>query len=194
MNETITTLLERRSIRHYESTKVAQEDLDLILQTGLYAASGGNHQVARFLAIENPQVLRELTVIVREEFRMKELIEGRYWNKTILHAKNNPETYDYSFQAPVVVIVYAPDGWPNGMADCANALQNMQVAATALNLGACWVNQLHWLTDNKRLREYLEPFGLALDQKIYGSMVLGHPAGPKPRPAPRKENRVAFVR
>ena len=37
MNETIKTLLERRSIRSFKSEQVKNDDLDLILKAGTYA-------------------------------------------------------------------------------------------------------------------------------------------------------------
>ena len=79
------------------------------------------------------------------------------------------------------------------MADSASALQNMQVAASALGLGACWVNQLHWLSENPVLRNFLQPYGIGQDEEICGSIVLGHPAGPKPATAPRKDGRVTII-
>jgi nitroreductase len=88
----------------------------------------------------------------------------------------------------------APKTHGNSMADSANALENMQIAATALGLGACWVNQLHWLTENKALRDYLEPLGLKQDEDVFGSIVVGHPDQPLPKPSARKEGRVVMIK
>lgn len=192
MNETISTLLARRSIRRFTPQSVSPEELELVLQCGLYAASGGNHQVARLTAITDRGLLDGLAALVRGEFLKMEPQEGQYQNTAILNARNHPN-YDFSFHAPVLVIVTAPKGWPNGMADCASALQNMQVAAFSLGLGACWVNQLHWLTENTALRAHLAPFGLREDEEIYGSMALGHPAVPAPPAAPRKAGRITYL-
>ena len=193
MNETIQTLLSRRSVRKYTEEKVSREDLELILECGLYAPSGRNHQLVRFTAIEKREVLDDLIAIVCSEFRDMAIVEGQYWNGTIERARSNPD-YNFSFQAPLLIIVTAPAGWPNGMADSANALQNLHVAAAALGLGACWVNQLHWLTDNDVLRRYLQQYGIREDEEIYGSMVFGHPVFPLPNALPRKPNRVTYVR
>lgn len=40
MNETIHTLITRRSVRKYKKAQISDEDLYLILQAGTYAASG----------------------------------------------------------------------------------------------------------------------------------------------------------
>ncbi len=193
MNETIRTLLSRRSIRKYTDEKIARRDLDLILECGLYAPSGGNHQEVRFTAIERRCVLDDLVAIVYNEFRLMQVIEGQYWNKAILRAQGDPN-YNFTFYAPLLIIVTAPEKWPNGMADSANALQNMHVAAASLKLGACWVNQLRWLTDNETLRKYLLQYGIDENEEIYGSMVFGHIDAPIPQALPRKLNRIAYVR
>lgn len=192
MNETIMTILRRRSIRFYTEKPVAREALSLVLQCGLYAANGGNHQVPRFTVIENTEVLERLKQITREEFRKMKAVPGQYHNTAILNAQKNPE-YDFQFHAPVLIIVTAPDGWPNGMADCACALQNMQVAAASLGLGSCYVNQLHWLTGNEALRSYVKTLGIPGSESIYGCMVLGHTDRALPPAAPRRENRVTFI-
>lgn len=193
MNEIIQGILDRRSIRKYTGQSVSPQDLDLILQCGLYAASGGNHQSARFTVVQNREILDQLICLVREAFLNMTPVEGMYQNIAIRNAHNRPDSYDFTFHAPVLIIVTAPTGWPNGMADSASALQNMQVAASALGLGACWVNQLHWLTENHAVRAHLSSYGIRSDEEIYGSMVLGHPAATKPSPAPRKEGRVTII-
>lgn len=193
MNETIQTLLSRRSIRHFSDQPVTHEVLDLILQCGLYAASGGNHQVARFTVVDNKDVREALVLIARNEFRKMELVEGHYWNTAIKNAKNK-SNYDFSFNAPILIIATAPARWLNGMADCAGALQNMQVAAAALGLGSCWVNQLHWLTANPVLRAYLKNYGISEEEAIFGSIVLGHPSRPQPMPSARKEGRINIIK
>lgn len=192
MNETIKVLLKRRSVRVYLKEQIDDKSLQAIIQTGLYAPNGGNHQYARFLVIQDAKKLNELKTIVKNEFAKKDIIEDQYQNKTIIKAKQQ-EDYDFSFGAPILIIAMAPKVHSNSMADCANALGNMQIAATALGLGACWVNQLHWLTDNQAVRSCLGPLGLGEEENIFGSIVLGHPGKPLQKPSARKEGRVIII-
>ncbi len=191
MNEVIQCLLNRRSIRSYTDAPITEEELHTILQCGLYAPNGGNNQVVRLTAITNRKVLAKLDRIAGQEFLKMVPIEGQYMNKAIYKAHKNPSGYTFTFHAPVLIIASAPKGWPNGMADSACALDNMLIAASALGLGGCWVNQLHWLTDNQVMRDFLKTYGIKDTEEIYGSMVIGHPAS-SPQPAPRKEGRVAI--
>lgn len=193
MNDTISLLLKRRSIRHYLAEQIDDESLQLIIKTGLFAPNGGNHQYTRFIVVQNEAKRREIGTMVRQEFAKRKIIDGQYQNSAIIRSKKD-ENYDFMFHAPTLIIAVAPKTHGNSMADSANALENMQIAATSLGLGACWVNQLHWLTDNQSIRSYLEPLGLKEDEDIFGSIVVGYPARPIHEPAPRKEGRVIIIK
>lgn len=193
MHPMIETMINRRSIRKYLPEQISDRELEQVIQAGLYAANGGNHQYARFLVIQHPEVLVELARVVREELAAEELIEGRYQNKSIIKAKNQPD-YNFMFHAPTLIVAKAPRTWLNQMADCACALQNMQVAAAALGLGSCWVNQVHWLTDRPSVRRLLAAYDLTEEEDVQGCIVLGRPDQSVPAPPPRREGRVTTVR
>ena len=57
MNEVIKAMLERRSIRKFKKELPKREDIETILETGLYAANGKGRQATLTVAITNP-VLR----------------------------------------------------------------------------------------------------------------------------------------
>jgi nitroreductase len=50
----------------------------------------------------------------------------------------------------------------------------MMIAANALNLGSCWINQLHWLDENETVRSHMETLGLGQDETITGGLILGY--------------------
>ena len=50
----------------------------------------------------------------------------------------------------------------------------MMIAAASLEMGSCYINQVHWLSDNINIRIFLERYGLEKDEKIYASLVLGY--------------------
>lgn len=61
------------------------------------------------------------------------------------------------------------------MADCVCAIENMMIAANDFGLGSCYINQLHWLTDNTRIIKYMMNLGLQINETICASMVVGYP-------------------
>lgn len=56
MNEVIKAMLERRSIRKFKPELPKREDIETILETGLYAANGKGRQATLTVAITNPEL------------------------------------------------------------------------------------------------------------------------------------------
>ena len=61
------------------------------------------------------------------------------------------------------------------MADCACAIENMMVAANALDLGSCWINQLKWLNEDTSINRYLYTLGMKENERIFGAVIIGYP-------------------
>lgn len=52
----------------------------------------------------------------------------------------------------------------------------MMVAANALDLGSCWINQLRWLNEEPEIVEYLRGLGMKADERVYGAVIIGYAA------------------
>ena len=63
MNETIHTLITRRSVRKYKKAQISDEDLYLILQAGTYAASGHGLQPCTIVVIQDTDTLARLSAL-----------------------------------------------------------------------------------------------------------------------------------
>lgn len=193
MNEVIQTMVRRRSVRRYLPQQIDDSALDDILTAGLYAANGGNLQHPRFIIVQAPELLDRFVRTTREALSVQEIKEGQYKNKSIRAARASQD-YNFMFHAPTLILAVSDRSWGNSMADSASALQNMQVAACSLGLGACWVNQLHWLTDDPAIRAIAERLGMLPEEDIYGSLAVGYPANPLPDPPVRRDGRLVFCR
>lgn len=192
MNCAIENMMKRRSVRAYETRQIKDEDLKLILECALYAPTGGNLQNSRFLVIQNPDLLEELNIAIRDELRSRPIVEGEMMAKGIRRA--SMENYHFIFHAPTLISAAAPREHSNSMANCCTGLENIQLAATALGLGACWSNQPHWLTDVPSIREIFGRIGLRENEDIFGSVSVGYPAAMAKIAPPRKEGRIMLDR
>ena len=70
MNETLTTLNTRRSIRRYRPEQVRPETLDAILEAGTYAPSAMGKQSAVMAVVQDPETIALLS-------RLNAEIQGR---------------------------------------------------------------------------------------------------------------------
>lgn len=193
--EAIEAILTRRSTRSYKPDPVEQEKLDVILAAARQAPSGGNNQTNHFLVIRNQEVLRELIRLAEAAFAEMELTEDLYPSLKRSIAASKKGGYVFSYNAPILIVVANRKDYGNNMADCACAIENMMVAANALGLGSCWINQLKWLNENPQLTAYLSALGLREDERVYGSVVIGYPASglPNRRLMEQKGNEVTFI-
>lgn len=190
MNEVIYGLLNRRSVRLYTKEQIRDEELKTVLECGLYAPSGGGLQNARFLVIQDPKRMERLNTAIRDELSSREIVEGSPMNRGIRRARM--DDYQFLYEAPTLIAAVAPKDWDNAMADCACAIENIWLAASAIGLGACWSNQSHWLTDVPAVREIFYEVGLRENEDIFGAIGVGYPAYVAKAAPPRKPDRISL--
>ncbi len=193
--EALQAILSRRSTRAMSSQLPERKLIEQVIEAGRFAPSGSNSQATHFLVITNGEILNHLAELVREAFAKMEADENTYVSlrKSITASKTGK--YVFHYNAPVLIVVANKKGYGNAMADSACALENMMIAANALDLGSCWINQLHWLADNDRVRAYLNTIGLEENETVTGALALGYSADGLPcrTPLERKGNPVTYI-
>lgn len=175
----------RHSTRKFKEEPVPQEVLDKVIEAGRQAPSGKHKNQSRFIVIRKKEVLQELIALVQQEFAKMEVTPENDDNfgGAIRAAKKGG--YVFMYNAPVLIVVANKRDYGNKYADVSCAMQNMMLAANALDLGSCWINQLRWLQDNPVLREYLQKLGMAEDEKVCASLSIGYPDTPDGLPGRR---------
>ena len=195
--DALEAILTRRSTRNYKPDAVEAEKLEQILNAAKQAPSGGNSQTNHFLVIQNREVLCKLAAMAQEAFTRMEITEDTYKSLKNSIALSKRGGYVFCYNAPVLIVVANRKDYGNNMADCACAIENMMIAANALDLGSCWINQLKWLNEDPEIVEYLHTLGMKESERVYGSVIIGYPAGDSGLPnrsrMPQKGNEVTFV-
>ena len=165
----------RHSTRKFKEEPVPQEVLDKVIEAGRQAPSGKHKNQSRFVVIRKKEVLQELIALVQQEFAKMEVTPENDDNfgGAIRAAKKGG--YVFMYNAPVLIVVANKRDYGNKYADVSCAMQNMMLAANALDLGSCWINQLRWLQDNPVLRAYLQKLGMAEDEEVCASLSIGYP-------------------
>ena len=121
--------------------------------------------------------LEEIAGIVQDSFAAMELEEDMYISMKASISAAKKGGYVFHYKTPVLIVTANKKGYGNAMADSACALENMMIAANALDLGSCWINQLHWLDENEAVRAFMACFGLTEEETITGGLILGYPEG-----------------
>ena len=175
MNQTMQDILSRRSIRKFRPDSVPEDMLDQIIEAGLYAPSGRNHQSSVIIAITDPGLIARLSNANRQ-----------IWCK--------PEGINPFFGAPAVLVVLDRADWRNRVYDGSLVIGNMMLAAHSLGLGSCWVHRAKEEFELPEWKDLLASVGLEGDYEGIGHLVVGWPDGELPKPLPRKEGRVFWVK
>jgi nitroreductase len=61
MNEVIRTIRDRRSIRAYKNDQISDDQLNIILNAGEYAASGMGEQKTIMVAVQDPTIIAQMS-------------------------------------------------------------------------------------------------------------------------------------
>ncbi len=178
--EAMEAILTRRSTRNYRPQAVEKEKLERILEAARQAPSGGNNQTNHFLVIQSKDILQKLIGMTEAAFAKMDADENTY--PSLRHAieASKKGGYVFCYNAPVLIAVANRRDYGNNMADCACAIENMMIAANALDLGSCWISQLRWLNEDTALLEYLCSLGMKENERIYGAVIIGYPANGLP--------------
>lgn len=186
MNETIKIITERRSLRTYTQEQIKEEELQTILDAGMYAPSAMNQQSWHFTAIQCKDKIHK----INEECRNIFLKSG---NKNF-EERAKSENFDLFYNAPTLIIVSGKKDNIAPEIDCAIALQNMFLAAESINIGSCWIHGVTTLENSEGGKNLIKELGIPEDYKIVGSGVFGYKASGSPEPAPRKEHTVNIIK
>ena len=176
MNETIRTLLERRSVRSYRPDAVEEEKLQAILEAGLYAPSAMGRQSVTLVTVED-RATRD--ALERANAAIQGIPDGKPF-----------------YGAPAAVAVLAdPEATTaiNGQRDGALALGAMINAAWSLGVASCWVNRAEEFFASPEGKEQLRKWGLPERLEGVGFCILGYAAKDPAPAAPRREGRVVRV-
>lgn len=168
MNKIIETILNRKSCRNYSSKKVNEEKLNQILECGIYAPSGKNMQSCSIIVVKTARLLNLIRKVSLKELNR-----------------------DCFYGARTILIVKAPKDTNLRVQDGSCILENMMIAATALKIDSCWINQLDYLLQTKSGKTLRKELQIAEDEEVIGSLIIGYKeATAELKTKERKPNRI----
>ncbi|MDD3654955.1 MAG: nitroreductase family protein [Desulfotomaculaceae bacterium] len=185
MNETIRSILGRRCIRSYEQTAVEKDKVDAILECGQYAPSALNTQPWHFTVVTNRGVLDKISAENK-----KVLLESTIERKRLKAADPN---YDNFRNAPMAIIVSGAKDAPFAAADCANAVENMAIAAYSLGLGSCYIASFKIAMTKPEGAYLLDELGIPAGYAPLYALALGYGDEVLGERAPRRKNTITYI-
>lgn len=171
MNTVIENILTRRSIRDFSPKKVSKDDIEKLIETGLYAPCGIGKQTWNFVGVLNFELISELALSISKVL--------------------DRENYNFYGSKSLILISNEKNG-KFSKEDNAAALQNIMLAAHSLDIGSVWINQLQGICDHEDIRPILTKLNIPLEHEIYGLVALGYSSS-EPRGKVEKKGKFSII-
>lgn len=165
----IDAVVNRRSIRRYTDEPVSDADIAVLKESALRAPTSRNLRSWRFEFVTDRHTLVELSTAKER------------WGEFVA-------------DAPLGIVVAGDettsDCW---VEDCAIAATVLQLTATDLGLGSCWIQIRERLrADGTSAEKYVrDVLGMPAELRVLCILAIGHPAEAKP---PHAHDDLAWVR
>ena len=172
MNETISNLVSRRSIKKYTDKQIKKEDLQAILKAGEFAPCGMGKQSPIMVVIQNRELINKIGKI----------------NAKIMGANMDP-----FYGAPTLIIVFADKTINTYIEDGSLVMGNLMNAAHSLGIGSCWIHRAKETFETDEGKELLKKWNISENYVGIGNCILGYLDGEYPTAKPRKQDYIRYV-
>ncbi|MDL2287074.1 nitroreductase family protein [Eubacteriales bacterium OttesenSCG-928-G02] len=185
MNETIKTILERRSVRAYMSILPPADEVQSIVECGSYAATALGLQPWFFSVVTDRTLLDEISaenkriILDGEDEKAKALID---------------DNFDNFRGAPMAIIISGDETVKFGEVDCACATENMAIAAWAYGISSCYIASFRPAMYGEKANYFSNKLEIPIGFKPYFALSLGYAASPLPPRKEREENRIVYIK
>ena len=177
-NETMKSILARRSYKMFDGRPIDDEALETIVTAGLYAPTGMNRQPWHFTVIKSKEGMEKFGA-ARRALPLPPGIPPEAAAKMPDPMRN----------APVMIIVSGKEGGTSAQ-DCVLAMENMFIAAASLGIMSGWdhATVVQLFDFNKELKAELIPEG----NTVYAAAFFGYP-GPEVKDRGERKGTVAYI-
>jgi nitroreductase len=171
MGDTLTDLRTRRSIRKFRAEQIRDAELDAILETGTWAASGMGAQAAVMVVLQDAEKIARLEK---------------------MNAAGDARATSF-YGAPTVVTVLADKSLPTWADDGNMVIANLMLAAHAVGVGSCYNYGAKAILNTADGKALLKEWGLGDNYGGVGHVILGY-AAETPAPKPRKNDYIIRIK
>lgn len=176
-NETMESIMNRRSIRAYKQDAVPQNVLDTLKLAAINAPSARNLQPWEMRIVKNREIIAEIESGVLAMRKAE---------------KPDMEFKPVFFGAPVLLVVAYDKSNSFGQLDCGWFGQNILLAAYSLGLGTCVIANANGFYNSENGKNVMSKLNFSENYEVAYSIALGYPAE-EPAAKPRDAEKVQFI-
>ncbi|HTY74624.1 MAG TPA: nitroreductase family protein [Candidatus Nanoarchaeia archaeon] len=176
---------ERRSVRSYTPESVSKEQIEAILEAGIWAPTAMHREPLKFVIIEDKKLINfvsdETKVLVQQ---MSPDLAKRFATSEDIICYN----------APVLILICAEKDQQWGslnLLDSVLAAENMFLKAHGMGLGTCYMGWISRLTSKP---DILKKVGVPENCDMLVPFILGHPKGKAGADKRKKPNIIKWIK
>ena len=176
-NETIRTIMARRSIRQYHALPVAKDTMMQIMTCGINAANGQNKQSWEVRIVDNPTTMQKIQdlMVTGNPNLQADMVRGCMRG------------------APVMAFIARDLGYDFSAYDCGLLAGNMMLSAQSLGVGSiCLGSPVRFINQAENSAEILAMLNLSENYELCLCVGFGY-ANESPAAKPRDINKVQYV-
>ena len=174
----VETIMTRRSVRDYKAEPVSREQMDKVVECGIYAPSAMNMQPWAVRVVDAPDFIEGVTAIAVEQMPQLKEQEG---------------FRNFFRNAPTVAFIACPEESYSGEYDCGLLSENMMVAAWSMGIGSCCLGSVVPVMNSEAAKPYLERLNLPEDYKLMVAIAFGYPLGDVPAAPARDVSKAYYI-
>ncbi len=184
-------LRSRRSIRHFKDKSPDKETIQELIETARYGPTGGNQQLLSWTVFTKKEDVKRIAELTVDWMRSAIADPDQHVMASYLPmmvAAWDAGTDVVLRNAPVLVVVSAPEAIDFGMTDVTIVLSYLELAALPMGLGTCWSGLVQYaLLGHEPMREFI---GLPASHTHHFPMMLGYSRYRFHRLPERKQPRI----
>jgi len=184
-NETVKTIMNRRSIRTYKAEQIKQEQLDSIMQCAINAPSALNKQSWEVRVIQNSDLLARINNSFIEKAKGKNL-QGSA-------ARSQEPGFSVYHGSPTLIIVGKDKSNSYSAVDCGLLAQNILLSAESMNIGTCVIGNMASILNDPDSKEFLEEIKMPDTHEVAFGIAIGY-KNESPEAKTRDTGKVIYIK
>jgi nitroreductase len=182
----------RRSIRKYQDKQIPKEDLEKILEAGLYAPNAGGGQRGIAIACQNKELNEKIGKLNIGSFTRSNLA-GSYVSSEQPSIIDDPSIKSGFYGAPTVITIFGPQKFLYSIPDSFCMAENMVLEAYNLGINSCIIARGEETFESDFGKQILNSWEVPENYIARVFVLLGYVDGEYPNMKPRKENRCKII-
>lgn len=185
MNETLSVIKRRRSIRSYRPGQISDSELEAVLEAAICAPSAMNQQKWHFAVIQSKDMLKKITDVAREVMKSGP--------EPVAKRAASPDFSPF-FHAPTVIVITGDLTGRFVQIDCSLAAQNIVLSAESLNIGSCIMTSPDLVFKSENGKGLLKELGVPEGYNHVCTVALGYRDGDSPPAKPRNTEVFSYIK